>query len=152
MGDGPPSFPQGFSCPAVLRIQTREPHSFRLRGCHPVSPTFPGRSARKSVSFSPVPLQRHHVRPYNTVDTTPAGLHINGLGCSPFARRYLGNRICFLFLRVLRWFTSPGWLRHPMYSDDVLEDLPRGVAPFGDLRVKACLRLTGAFRSLPRPS
>ena len=26
------------------------------------------------------------------------------------------------------------------------------VAPFGDPRVKACLRLTGAFRSLPRPS
>ena len=26
------------------------------------------------------------------------------------------------------------------------------VAPFGDPRVKACLRLTGAYRSLPRPS
>jgi hypothetical protein len=26
------------------------------------------------------------------------------------------------------------------------------VSPFGDLRVEACLRLTGAFRSLPRPS
>ena len=33
-----------------------------------------------------------------------------GLGCSPFARRYLGNRNCFLFLRVLRCFTSPRWL------------------------------------------
>ena len=78
--------------------------------------------------------------------------HTDGLGCSLFARRYWGNRICFLFLRVLRWFTSPGWPRHPMYSDDAHEDYPRGVAPFGDLRVKACLRLTGAFRSLPRPS
>ena len=78
--------------------------------------------------------------------------HINGLGCSHFARRYSGNRICFLFLRVLRWFTSPGWPRHPMHSGHVLEDYPRGVAPFGDLRVKVCLRLTGAFRSLPRPS
>ena len=78
--------------------------------------------------------------------------HIDGLGCSLFARRYWGNRICFLFLRVLRWFTSPGWLRHPMNSDGALEDCPRGVAPFGNLRVKACLRLTGAYRSLPRPS
>ena len=26
------------------------------------------------------------------------------------------------------------------------------VTPFGDLRVEACLRLTGAYRSLPRPS
>ena len=78
--------------------------------------------------------------------------HDDGLGCSLFARRYWGNRICFLFLRVLRWFTSPGWLRHPMYSDGDLEDCPRGVAPFGDLRVNACLRLTEAYRSLPRPS
>ena len=78
--------------------------------------------------------------------------HNNGLGCSLFARRYWGNRFCFLFLRVLRWFTSPGWLRHPMNSDGDLEDCPRGVAPFGDLRVKACLRLTEAYRSLPRPS
>ena len=41
-----------------------------------------------------------------------------GLGCSDFARRYFRNRGCFLFLRVLRWFTSPGGPRHPMYSDD----------------------------------
>ena len=78
--------------------------------------------------------------------------HNDGLGCSLFARRYWGNRVRFLFLRVLRWFTSPGWPRHPMDSDGDLEDCPRGVAPFGDLRVNACLRLTEAYRSLPRPS
>ena len=27
-----------------------------------------------------------------------------------------------------------------------------GVAPFGNLRIKACLRLPEAYRSLPRPS
>ena len=37
-----------------------------------------------------------------------------GLGCSPFARHYLGNHYCFLFLRVLRCFSSPGLL--PDYS------------------------------------
>ena len=31
-----------------------------------------------------------------------------GLGSSRFARRYSGNHFCFLFLRVLRCFTSPG--------------------------------------------
>ena len=30
-----------------------------------------------------------------------------GLGCSAFARRYWRNHCCFLFLWVLRWFTSP---------------------------------------------
>ena len=56
LGDGPPGFPQGFSCPAVLRNQTRELRPFRLRGLHPVSPTIPDRSATKSVSYSPAPL------------------------------------------------------------------------------------------------
>jgi hypothetical protein len=37
----------------------------------------------------------------------------NGLGSSPFARRYLGNRCFFLFLGVLRCFSSPGV---PSYS------------------------------------
>src|SRR5690554_896721 len=31
-----------------------------------------------------------------------------GLGSSRFARRYWGNRFFFLFLRVLRCFSSPG--------------------------------------------
>lgn len=30
-----------------------------------------------------------------------------GLGCAPFARRYLGYHSCFLFLGVLRCFSSP---------------------------------------------
>ena len=33
-----------------------------------------------------------------------------GLGSSPFARRYLENRFFFLFLGVLRCFSSPGYL------------------------------------------
>src|SRR6476620_8071562 len=41
-----------------------------------------------------------------------------GLGWSDFARHYFRNHGCFLFLWVLRWFTSPGSLHHPMYSDD----------------------------------
>ena len=40
-----------------------------------------------------------------------------GLGCSEFARHYYRNHGCFLFLRVLRWFTSPGSLRTPMNSE-----------------------------------
>ena len=38
--------------------------------------------------------------------TTPA---VPGLGWSPFARHYWGNHSCFLFLRVLRCFSSPRW-------------------------------------------
>ena len=37
-----------------------------------------------------------------------AGRNQPGLGSSPFARHYLGNHCYFLFLRVLRCFSSPG--------------------------------------------
>ena len=35
--------------------------------------------------------------------------NIIGLGSSAFARHYLRNHYYFLFLRVLRCFSSPGW-------------------------------------------
>ena len=41
----------------------------------------------------------------------------SGLGSSAFARHYWRNRFFFLFLRVLRCFTSPSCLLYPMYSD-----------------------------------
>src|SRR5271169_6216987 len=42
----------------------------------------------------------------------------SGLGYSDFARHYFRNHGCFLFLQVLRWFTSLSLLDHPMYSDE----------------------------------
>ena len=47
----------------------------------------------------------NYVLPYNPMR---ARKH-HGLGWSPFARHYLGNHFCFLFLRVLRCFSSPRW-------------------------------------------
>ncbi len=67
-----------------------------------------------------------------------------GLGCSAFARHYLRNHSCFLFLRVLRCFSSPGF---PKARPSAWR-----VVPFGYLRIKGHVRLPAAFRSLPRPS
>ena len=69
------------------------------------------------------------------------GLNHIGLGYSPFARHYLGNHFCFLFLRVLRCFSSPG-LR--------FRDTPSvyQVSPFGNLRVKG---YSAPYRSLSQP-
>ena len=45
---------------------------------------------------------------------TPKCMHL-GLASSRFARRYFGNRVFFLFLRVLRCFSSPRSPRTVMY-------------------------------------
>ena len=59
---------------------------------------------------------------------------------------------CFLFLRLLRCFSSPGSLHTPM--DSVYDDMTSScrVSPFRYLRITACLRLPEAFRSLSRLS
>ncbi len=64
---------------------------------------------------------------------------------SPLLAQSLG---CFLFLRVLRCFSSPGSLRSQ--TGDAL--FARRVAPFGDLRLDEYLPPTAAYRSLSRPS
>ena len=46
----------------------------------------------------------------------PVGITTRGLGWSDFARHYSRNHCCFLFLRVLRCFSSPGSPRIPIYS------------------------------------
>ena len=46
---------------------------------------------------------------------TPECTH-SGLGSSGFARRYSRNHCCFLFLRLLRCFSSPGSPRMVMDS------------------------------------
>ena len=91
-GDGPPFFRQDFSCPDVLRILLALSR-FRLRGCHPLCLTFPGNSTIHSDTISQSLPQVHYRL---------------GLGSSDFARHYFRNHCCFLFLRVLRCFRSPG--------------------------------------------
>ena len=83
----------------------------------------------------------------------PESINQSGLGCSPFARHYWGNRIRFLFLCLLRCFTSAGIALTNLYIQLAATELSFSrVSPFGYLRIKACLRLPEAFRSLPRPS
>ena len=78
----------------------------------------------------------------------------SGLASFPFARRYLGNRCFFLFLRVLRCFSSPGFLLIHYYDVHVwvIGYYADRIPPFGNLRVKGYLLLTAAYRSLSRPS
>ena len=136
MGGGPPDFPQGFPCLVVLWILLTM-SSIRLRGSHPLWPAFP----------KPFRLDLM----YRMQSVTPRCMHL-GLGSSAFARRYLRNRCFFLFLRVLRCFSSPGSLPYVMdWRTDDRGSLCR-VSPFRHLRITGYLLLPEAFRSLSRLS
>ena len=49
--DGPGRFPQGSTCPAVLRNHLKGGLHFYLRGCHPLWPAFPHRSTNAFLSL-----------------------------------------------------------------------------------------------------
>ena len=54
------------------------------------------------------------MRPYN-----PGTARCPSLGYSRFARHYSGNHYCFLFLSLLRCFSSGGWLSFEWYTFSV---------------------------------
>src|SRR4029077_11482954 len=122
----------------------REPVICRLPGCHRLWPIVPDRSTSRLVAHS---LALKPDRPYNPevqalrfgllrvrspllaeslLFSVPAGTEMVHFPALP------SHRLC-----IQRW---------------ILRDEPKGVSPFGDPRVKAHLQLTGAYRSLSRPS
>jgi hypothetical protein len=107
----------------------RKPLSFRLQDYHLLWWDVPDPSTKKAVGNFPRGRQPSPDRPRNPAVATLAGLHDHGLGSSQFARRYCGNHGCFLFLGLLRCFTSPRSPRTPM--DSVHDDraLPRPGCP-----------------------
>ena len=131
MRDGPRRFPQDSSCPAVLRYPLRVRLAFayvaitlsgrsfqtasasqRIGNSTIVGPTTPSPALKtapsEQLSVVKFPLPTNHHSPRTALN---AAL---GLGSSDFARRYFRNHYCFLFLQVLRWFTSLGSL-HTTY-------------------------------------
>ena len=113
--------------------------AFRLqiRGFHPLWPAFP-----KPFFWLPRPLVQ---------SITPERTR-SGLGSFHSARRYSGNRFFFLFLRVLRCFSSPGSL--PCVMDWRMDgwSFSSRVSPFRNLRIGRYLPLPAAYRSLSRLS
>ena len=126
-------FGQDSSCPALLRWRPRNSPV----ACTGLSPSADRLSRRfQFLAVSPWTLLQPRTR-----------LDAPGLGSSRFARHYSGNRCFFLFLQVLRCFSS---LRSPR-SRAARTSCVR-VPPFGHLRITSCLQIPGDFRSLPRPS
>jgi hypothetical protein len=72
------------------------------------------------------------------------------LACSPFAHHYSGNRGCFLFLWVLRCFTSPRFLHLPyVFRQGRWAITPNQVALFGNPRVEVWLPTNRGLSQAP---
>ena len=97
--DGPRGFKQGFSCPALLRYLLRVWIAFAY-----------GSVTLYGSPFQKIQLATRLVTLLMQALQPPRHRNVTGLGCSGFARHYYRNHCCFLFLQVLRWFTSLGLL------------------------------------------
>ena len=137
LGGWSPLFPARFHVSYSTLVPSR-PLSLTRTGLSPSLAGFPKTFLLRNIGTfdGPQPRDaRHH-----------------GLGSSLFARRYLGNRSFFLFLPVLRCFSSRGSLYIAMYSLCSDWSLSRQVSPFRNPRINRYLLLPVAYRSLSRLS
>ena len=136
MEGGPPCFPQGFTCPAVLWIQS---HSllFHLRDSHPLWWAFPDPSVRYLL-LNDCPQPRRIIPP---VWPPPRSLATTcGISVDVFSSSYLDVSVRKV-PRVRLFYSAHA----PRFFITV-------VSQFGYLRIRAYLQLPAAFRSLSRPS
>ena len=105
MAGGPAGFSLGFSCPDLLRILLTRIKIARTG----LSPSTDG----LSMPF------RFFLYLFLAVLLPQIRLNVSGLGCAAFARHYLRYHCCFLFLLLLRCFSSEGSLlvsRYHLYG------------------------------------
>lgn len=106
---GPPCFNRNSTCSGLLGVSSQEGASFSPTGLSPSAARFPN-TIRLRMPFL---TSRGRCGSLLMIPTTPMtqrpqSWHVFGLGFSPFAHHYSGNLCRFLFLRLLRCFTSPG--------------------------------------------
>ena len=117
LGGWSPHIQTGFHVSRPTHLSSK--YTFHVRGYHPLWLFFPEHSFK----------------------------HIKTFGLIRFRSPLLTESLRFLFLRVLRCFSSPGLL---LLRGDMSSTCR--VAPFGHLGIYSCVPIPRAFRSLPRPS
>ena len=132
LGEWSPRLLCGFLVPADTLDTVR---------CLPVSPK------RLSLAPAAFPTAFGYGTSMRYTVLNPKGIATSGLASSTFARRYSRNLVWFLFLWVLRCFSSPRSPRKTMNSSYDLWFFIIVVSQFGNLRIEAYLQLPAAYRS-----
>ena len=130
--------------PRYSGSMSSKPVRCHLPGCHRLWPIVPDRSISKLVGN--LPALRPN-RPYNPT------VQARWFGLFRVRSPLLAESLLFSLpvgTEMVHFPTLPShrlWIQRRISRDE-----PGGVSPFGNPRVKAHLRLTGAYRSLSRPS
>ena len=137
-----------------LGTLTTQEHTFRLRDSHPLWSAIQNRSSIRFYNAIPTAVKIRKVPQPRTCNACRLS-HTSGLASSAFARHYSRNHCCFLFLWVLRCFTSPRSLNPPyIFRRESLGHTRRPAGfPHSDIPgSKLAYQLPEAYRRLLRPS
>ena len=132
---------------------SRKPSSFRLQDFHLLWSAVPSRSTSSRVFHFPASPQRGPTRTHYTGNATLAGLARHRFRLFPFRSPLLRESRLLSFPGGTEMVQFPPFAPPSLWIQEGVTGHDSGrVAPFGNPRVKACSRLTGAYRSLLRPS
>jgi hypothetical protein len=132
--DGPPSFTQDYTCPALLGMPLGAV-CVDLPGCHRLWRAVPGRFGLASCSHVAVPQ--------------PQSCKHGWFGLARFRSPLLSGSRLLSLPPGTEMFQFPGLASLLREMIGLTTDR---VTPFGDPGITACLQLPQAYRSLPRPS
>ena len=121
--DGPPIFRQDFTCPALLVASLVPPSIFRVRGCHPLRPTFPDRSTKSTAkSCRLVPFRSPLLWESRLLSVPPGTEMFQFSGLAPHClciqqRVTLAGRVSpFGHCRIKAWLRAPRHFSHATTS------------------------------------
>ena len=140
--------------PPYLRKWPNETNAFRIRGYHPLRLNLSWfNSPKQKFSDSPKVLSHPLVIPHNPNIAKMTVMTLYWFRLFPVRSPLLWESLLFSFPAGTEMFHFPALALTTLYIQAaVFRHYPERVLPFGNPRIKGCLHLPEAYRSLPRPS
>ena len=140
--------------PPYLRKWPNETLTFRIRGYHPLWLNLSWfNSSKQKFSDSPKVLSHLPITSRNPEIAKMTVMTLYRFRLFPFRSPLLWESLLFSFPAGTEMFHFPALALTTLYIQvAVSRHYPGRVLPFGNPRIKGCLHLPEAYRSLPRPS
>ena len=109
LGDGPPKFPRGSTCPVVLGCSIQEVRWVSPTDCHPLWCDFPDASTTKRIGNFPTVPEYRPIKSRDPACTTLPGLTCTRFGLFPFRSPLLWKSRLFSFPEDTKMFQFPSF-------------------------------------------